>query len=255
MNNKTKLSTAILIGSAVIGATGCRVQDTKETSFNSKGTKENNKYPIINGDSLLLENRLKELANTEAKIQSFEPNAMCYAVAFNVEKEYKCPKCKKTTVSKLYIVNDIEYIREIVESIKTLGYNVILDEREFCQHCTKKQNNKDSTNLEIREPELIFMIRFSRSSNYHIVKSNIKSEYKTLLEFLKGNSKYLYGNDEIPLHIEIDKIRKMTGLGKEIITHKHYGVRGWNREEYIKLFLEGRTKEEIEKFLKQDERK
>ena len=202
--NKTKLSTAILIGSAVIGSTNCEAQVKKDSLVNLKIIK----------DSVELEKRLIQLSNIEHKSSIDDiVSAMCYAVVANRDTtDFTCSVCNNTT---RYIVDDINHIKLIkktFDKIKSLKYDVILDDREYCEHCNK-------TKLE--EPSLIFKIRFSKNSDYHIVKSNMVEEYLILLDFLKGKDKYDSGRGgEKPLNLEIDVIKKMTGLGRNIILNE-----------------------------------
>ena len=269
--NKTKLSTAILIGSAVIGSTNCEAQVEKDSlELANNPNKENQlekKFPIIKKDSIELEIRLRELAETEYKGElSF--GAMCYEIEKHIDGDYICSICgKKTKRSGFHILNE-KRISRIVKEIKALGYDVILDNKEFCQYCSKDLKDKrvainQSTNETlydyssefIEEPELIFKIRYSKESNYYIVRSNIESDYLILLEYLRGKEKYDAGMvGELPLHIEINVLKKMTGLGKDIITHKHYGFDHVNKEEYIEYLKEQKyTDEEIEKRIKEED--
>lgn len=235
----TKLSTAILIGSAVIGSSNCEAQVEKDSlELANNPNKENQlekKFPIIKKDSIELEIRLRELAETEYKGE-LRGGAMCYIPITSYDKPYICPICKKTTLNFTVDKDQIESIRAISQKIKQLGYDVILDESEFCEHCrdTKANENSivvtqspDKTKFEFRKndrieyPVLIFKIRFSKNSKYHVVKSNFEFDYLILWEFLNDNDKYNAGSEgELPLHMEIDVIKKMTGLGSEIITSK-----------------------------------
>ena len=92
----------------------------------------------------------------------------------------------------------INQIDDIVEQIKTLGYDAVLDKTEFCPKCSKKN---------IENPELIFKIRFSDKADYHVVRSNIINEYQSLFEFLSNPDKFT-GDKVI--------IQKMTGLGEDL---------------------------------------
>ncbi len=234
--NKTKLSTAILIGSAVIGSTNCDAQVEKDSlELSNNPNKENQlekKFPIIKKDSIELEIRLRGLAETEYKGE-LRGGAMCYIPITSYDKPYICPICKKTTLNFTVDKDQIESIRAISQKIKQLGYDVILDESEFCEHCRDKKANEnsivvtqspDKTKFEFRKndrieyPVLIFKIRFSKNSKYHVVKSNFEFDYLILWEFLNDNDKYNAGRaGELPLHMEIDVIKKMTGLGADLI--------------------------------------
>jgi len=163
----------------------------------------------INTDSLRLEQRLKELSQTEYTGE-LAWGAMCYKIAMPVYVDYSCPYCDDTIKEKynnwtIYMINQID---DIVEQIKTLGYDAVLDKTEFCPKCSKKN---------IENPELIFKFRFSSKANYHVARSNIVNEYQCLLAFLSGQDKYAGAQgQEYALHDNIAIIQKMTGLGKDI---------------------------------------
>jgi len=129
------------------------------------------------------------------------PFASCYAPMIEEHYEdYICSHCGDTIKGKYYswVIHNINTIESIVNQIKTLEYDVILDKTEFCPFCSKKN---------IENPELIFQIRFSDKAEYHTVRSNIVNEYQCLFEFLSNPDEYK-GNREI--------IQKMTGLGEDL---------------------------------------
>jgi ribosomal protein S27AE len=124
--------------------------------------------------------------------------------------DYVCPYCGDTIKERYsnWNIYDMSGIAAIVEQIKAMEYDVVLDKREFCPHCSGKS---------IENPELIFKIRFSSDAEYHIVKSNISYEYQCLLAFLSDKATYFgsYG-EEYALHDNTAIIQKMTGLGKDL---------------------------------------
>ena len=129
------------------------------------------------------------------------PFAMCYDPGVVEQYEdYICSHCGNTIKGKYsnWIIHIINTIEDIVNQIKELDSDVILDKTEFCPYCSKKN---------IENPELIFHIRFSDEVDYHTVRSNIINEYQCLYEFLSNPDEYT-GNQEI--------IRKMTGLGEDL---------------------------------------
>lgn len=232
MKSKTKLSTAILIGSAVIGSTNCEAQIENDSKDN----------PKIIKDSVDLEKSLKELSETEYK-GKLNSGAMCYAVVAKRDTtDFICSVCNKNTRYRIDDINHIKYIKKTFDEIKSLKYDVILDESEYCEHCNKTK---------LKEPSLIFKIRFSKDADYHVIKSNINEDYLILLDFLKGKDTYIkYEHDIRPIHWKIDVIKKMTGLGNDIITHKHYYVHGdekaYHENEFKKILKEmGESKERM----------
>jgi len=180
-----------------------------------------------------LEKRLRELADTEYTGQ-IAMGAMCYSLVPEEEAEYICPKCGKATAQENFIVWAIEDIREIVEEIKSLGYDACLDEEEFCVFCGN--NAKQYTDYELdykdcesedwdekekrreeNRPELIFRIKLGGAAEYHVVKSNISEEYRGALEFLKGQDHYLnYYDMTESIHDNVRIIQKMLGIGLDI---------------------------------------
>ena len=114
--------------------------------------------------------------------------------------DYICSHCDNIIRGKYgsWTIHFIKEIEDIVNKIKALDYDVILDKTEFCPYCSKKT---------IENPELIFQIRFSDEVEYHIARSNIINEYQSLYVFLSKPDEYK-GNREI--------IQKMTGLGDDL---------------------------------------
>jgi len=129
------------------------------------------------------------------------PSAMCYEPMIEEQyMDYICSHCDNTIKGKYgnWIIYNINTIEDIVNQIKDLDYDVILDKTEFCPYCSKKN---------IENPELIFQIRFSDEADYHTVRSNIINEFQCLHEFLSNPDEYT-GNREI--------IQKMTGLEEDL---------------------------------------
>ena len=137
MKSKTKLSTAILIGSAVIGATNCEAQVEKDSlELSNNPNKENQlqkTFPIIKKDSIELEKRLKELSETEYKGE-LRGGAMCYMPMYINDRPYTCPVCNTIQMVSAFDAIAIDTIRVKVQKINDIGYDVILDENEFCEH-------------------------------------------------------------------------------------------------------------------------
>ncbi len=189
-----------------------------------------------------LEDRLNQLAKEEYKGERF-PGAMCYAMASPIEEEFQCPICGSKIISTNYEQRSLESIKRDVDIIKTFGYDAILvcthkqatietyqyppeppttiaDEDSLYINTETKAKTKTETK-EVTETELTFKIRFSDKEDYHVVNSNIESDYDILVAFLKGAEIRKSFNDAtIPLHDNIDVIKKMTGLGKGISSPK-----------------------------------
>jgi hypothetical protein len=176
---------------------------------------------LIVKDREMLEKRLKELSETEYKGELF-CGAMCYSIAAPTKEYDTCPVCGEKTVQTNYMVWNIKSIRKIVAEIKQLGYDVILDEHEFCVKC--------GGDIQAPDAQLIFKIRLSPNEAYHTAQSNIISDYNCVLEFLKGND-FCRGEqyETLPIHDNIDVIQKMLGLGKDIPFVK----RKWSKEDYL----------------------
>jgi hypothetical protein len=162
-----------------------------------------------NADSLRLEKRLKELSQTKY-VGELTMGAMCYDMMAPMYVDYVCSYCGDTIKEKYndWMLYNIEQIEEIVRQIKSKGYDVILDKKEFCPHCSKEN---------IEYPELLFKFRFSSKAEYHIAKTNIMNDYQCLLAFLSNQDKYMgWHGEEYALHDHVTIIQKMTGLGKEL---------------------------------------
>ncbi len=156
-------------------------------------------------DSILLEERLKELAAMPAR-KDYE-SAMCY-VPYYTDKsaEYICSSCGAKSMVNMASLRRISPIKEIFAKIKAEGYDVSIDYSEYCFSC--------SNDRVIENPAPIFKIRFSKKGKYHEVKTDLVSDYVTLLAFLRNDKKYANEGDESYLPEEIFVIQKMTGLGK-----------------------------------------
>jgi len=128
--------------------------------------------------------------------ETLETGAMCYFMGIPEYADYVCPYCGNTIKEKYskWTIDYVKQIDNIVQKIKTLGFDVFLDKTEFCPKCCKKT---------VENPELIFKIRFSDKVAYHVVRSNIINEYQCLYE-------YLSNPDEFAGDVAI--IQKMTGL-------------------------------------------
>ncbi len=157
-------------------------------------------------DSALLEKRLMELAAMPAR-KDYQ-SAMCYSPTsypFNTA-EYICPSCGAKSMVNEIDLGRASSIKELFEKIKAEGYDVSIDFSEYCSSCSDVQV--------IRNPAPIFKVRFTKNSKYHEVKTDLISDYETLLAFLRNEKTYKNAVDESYLPEEIYVIQKMTGLGK-----------------------------------------
>jgi transposase len=156
-------------------------------------------------DKNLLEKRLEELAVTPYTGEICH-GAMCYLPMCPEDGEYSCIICNKKTVHKQgqFILDDVILARNIIGDLKTNGYDVYLDEREFCQYCNVKEV--------IYEPKPYINIRFNKNDNYHIAKAGLYN-LKILQTFLHGGDNILgeYENT-VTLHENINIISNVTGL-------------------------------------------
>jgi hypothetical protein len=180
-------------------ASGCESQSSKPT--------------VIINDSIRLEQRLRELAQTEYKGE-LAWGAMCYDPAMPEYMDYCCSYCGDTVKEKYnnWTIYNINQIEDIVYKIKILSYDAVLDKTELCPKCSK---------MDIENPELIFKFRFSTKANYHVARSNIANEYRCLLAFLSNQDTFTGTYDEeYALHDNIAIIQKMTGLGKDLKIEK-----------------------------------
>lgn len=167
----------------------------------------------LNEDSLRLERRLIELSETKYEGEIFL-SAMCYVVGADPSVDYICPNCGDTTKYTWTYVDlyEIKKVKELVSQIRAKGYDAVLDETEYCEHCGGEKRE---------QPVLIFKFRFSENADYHVIKSNIESDYMCLLHFISGNDSfpdpmgYKFG-----IHDNIRRIQKMTGLGKDLKIEK-----------------------------------
>lgn len=210
----TKLSSALLIGGFSFITTNCLAQEDG----------------IRKKDSVELEKCLKDISiqeDTNNLLRAFPGDWYTNVLDTMKAEPYICPICGKKTYDANIYNKRIKYIRLKIAQIKLLGYDVILDESEFCDKCD---------GFSEYNPKLIFKIRFSKNANYHVYKSNYIDDYICLLEFLIGKDYYVAEEEVdgcIAIHLKVYLIRKMTGLGTDLVLHKHYGI--YHKDEYIEV--------------------
>lgn len=193
----------VAIGGAVAVASSCSTSN--QVAENDKGQEYDGlKKNGVATDSESLVKRLKALAT--ADYDTFElPNAMCYSVAMPIEENYVCPKCGAKTASTTYKNGNVRSIRGIVAEIKAMGYDVVLDESQYCHKCNGSKEEY---------PELRFKIRFSKDAEYHVAGSNTSSDYSAVKAFFEGEKvfrEFVANNrDEAKRTLKI--VEKMTGL-------------------------------------------
>ena len=202
MNKKSK--TALALGGLTVLASACGSSDKTASSSDNGDSKSSKTIKV--SDRKSLEKRLKKL--TEVRYDTTElPIAMCYSMTAPIVENYKCPVCGTETPSTSYQIGNIQSIRKVFESIKNIGYDVILDEKEFCQKCNGKKMDY---------PSLIFKIRFSPDEEYHVAYSNVYDDYSTVLTFLASDKKDNFiqavGNNKKEAEKAFYAIEKMTGL-------------------------------------------
>jgi len=180
-----------------------------------------------------LEKRLVELAETPFTGE-LSYGAMCYLMTGPDDDEYKCVICNKLTFhmrfSDTYEI--IKSIREIVDEMREAGYDVWLDEREYCDYCSVSKELKKDVWL---KEGLVFNIRFSAEQQYHQVQTIRISDFLCLHAFLLGKD-YFEGerNQSYSIHDNIDLIHKMTGLGESLL-EKWIHEREVECDEYWKI--------------------
>ncbi len=206
MRRKTNKIAAL---SGLVVLTGGCESAKPVASSESSNSQETLKNTISMVDSASLVQRLKELAavefdtNSELNELKIVSHAMCYIVASPQEQDYECSKCGAKTPSTAYNNGNIRSIRILVNDIKALGYDVVLDESMFCSACSGMKHER---------PELIFKIRFSKNAEYHSAMSNVYDEYETVYQFLLGKDNFLkyYSNGSLDKKFRI--IEKMLGI-------------------------------------------
>lgn len=231
---KSKDCVKVLLSASVLPLVidACSTQQAvTENDKTTMSIDKNNSVHIYNQSSTELEERLNQLANQEYKGELF-PGAMCYSIAVSSEKEFLCPICNQKIITTDYDSASLEKIKQDVDIIKSLGYDALLT----CSHKTEtytfppipkiidgqmvsddSETQMDSIEKQRTITTLTFKIKFSDKDDYHIVNSDIESDYDILVAFLKGAEiRTSFHGATIPLHDDIDVIKKMTGLGRDI---------------------------------------
>ena len=197
----------IAIGGAATIATSCSVnENVTKSNPSADETSDAKQQKTTTSDSTSLVQRLKVLATAQYDTIAL-PNAMCYSIAAPMEENYVCPKCGAETASTAYANGNIRSIRNVVKDIKSMGYDVLLDESQYCQKCSAKK---------FENPTLCFKIRFSKNAEYHVAYSNASADYYAVKAFFEGEKSfktYVSNNrDEAERTLKI--VEKMTGLKK-----------------------------------------
>jgi len=162
-------------------------------------------------DRSILEKRLKKIAQTKHSKTFIDGMSSCYLMSPPETVDYVCSLCGFTVENEYtkHQVFDIRQVEIIVKKILKLGFDVVFDKSEYCHRCSGSV---------IEKPEMIFSIRFSTQSDYHVVRSNLVNEYSCLLAFLENKETYRLerNNEECPLHENAAIIKHMTGLGDDL---------------------------------------
>lgn len=194
MSKKTiKIGIAAALSGVAVSSSAANLPESA-----SSEAKEDFQETVASSARQELEYQLAEVASESPEVPTvLDPplvSAMCYVIIALEDTRYECIRCGNLTdpLYADYTIMAIESIRQTVDSIREMGYDVILDEREFCPDCSKKK---------IEDPELIFQIRFSDQEDYHTTKSNIPEYYLCVQQFLQEKETE-----------RVDIVRKMTGL-------------------------------------------
>ena len=166
-------------------------------------------------DRKILEERLSELAETPFTGKLAE-GAMCYLMA-SYDSDYNCTICGRISRPDGFTVfgRELNLIRKIVEELKTKGFDVLLDESEYCDYC--RENSIDDY------PQPVFMMRFNQDDDYNKCRCDNSNDYMCLATFLSGGDVFVDNQAfDIALHDRIDRISKMSGL-------KSPAVEAWAR--------------------------
>ncbi|GEM_PF-471690 len=152
-----------------------------------------------------------------ARLEATEPpdqvmGAMCYEpMAMPEVAEYICPVCGEKTVysytNAAFISWELEGCRRTADSINThTDFDVVLDERQFCDFCSSDSADED--------PSLLLRVIYGDSAE--IVSTVDLADLQMLNSFLQGNLYYTTSNDgEMPLQDYSDRMRELLGFEKE----------------------------------------
>jgi len=152
-----------------------------------------------------------------ARLEATEPpdqvmGAMCYEpMAMPEVAEYICPVCSEKTVysytNAAFISWELEGCRRTADSINIhTDFEVILDERQFCDFCSPDSADED--------PALLLRVVYKDSTE--IVNAVDLIDLRMLDSFLNGNLYYTTSNDgEMPLQNYSVRMRELLGFEKE----------------------------------------
>ena len=206
--------------------------DEHVSVFSAVDTQEKNENFIL--DKKQLEQRLKELAETPYT-GGISYGAMCYVPSRSHDEEYICLICNKSTIHDFgdYRIRDLFKIRSFINELKENGYDVLLDEHEYCEYCSNSIE-RSRTNLKIR---------FDKNDEYHVVRPSLIG-YEYLKTFLLGGDHFISNQDfTITLHENINSIYEMTGLGEDIMKSWYKMI--LNSENEIYKYIQSNIEYEI----------
>ena len=172
-----------------------------------------------------IQKRLEILAKTEISEDDLfnwaDVGMMCYEMSLDLpKKEYTCITCGEKTVYPeldysdenyhkykddpfMHInVDNVEDCRRYIQSIRQLGYDFELDEKDFCSHCSKGI---------VKDPKIKLVINYEDKK--HITEDIAPIDLKHLLLFLK-DEKIVENrpNDSTPLNDYLPRLVQILGL-------------------------------------------
>ena len=206
MSKSKKKEVIAMAGLAALAGACGTTKDTASATADNDTAAGKSERTVPPADSTALAKRLQKLKEVRYDTTPL-PIAMCYSMAAPIEENYVCPVCGKETSSTAYQNGNIRSIRGVVEGMRSIGYDVQLDESQFCHNCNGKKEDY---------PSLKFRISLNKNGHYHEAYSNVYDDYSNLFIFLKYSDKKEFvksvSNNKQEAEKAFAAIEKMTGL-------------------------------------------
>lgn len=108
---------------------------------------------------------------------------------------YKCPICGRRTTHNVYSWNDIfelDKIRELSNDIKNKGFDIYLEERNFCSNCRVQADmfGKKLWKVQIDGKSFYVPAYFCTSDCYVLrlfLTAHDKTDYDKIIDYLRGD--------------------------------------------------------------------
>lgn len=207
------LAILLISGSLLlVGLLGC----SKSTGAEDRGDRPAVEQPVTaDGVSSMSAEALRTmLADLEAAPPPApKMGAMCYEpMAMPGRQDFVCPECGEKTVyastegqdqTVIWQLSTLADCRREAKSLPKSGdVTIVLDETEYCSHCTP----------EAKSPALALIVKY-KDDRTHRTRSVNQTDLRMLRDFLRGEKAYeTFNEGSQPLKDRVPRLRELLGL-------------------------------------------